>query len=100
MSADLTVEPGPEIAALLIHGQDQGFLTESDIDTLAERSELDEEEVEDLRERIAAADIEVRDDCGRADAPSTSLANVELTNYTVDAMAQFLSGVSSYSLLT
>ncbi len=91
---------GPDVAALLIQGQEQGFVTESDIDLLAERLELEEAQVEELRERIAAAGIEVSDDCGRVDAPSTALANAELTHYTVDAMAQFLSGVSRYGLLT
>ena len=100
MSPDTAVAPEPELAALLIEGQEQGFLTESDIDTLAQRLELDEDQVEDVRERIALGGIEVRDDCGRADAPPTSLANVDLTHYTVDAMAQFLSGVSRYRLLT
>jgi RNA polymerase primary sigma factor len=100
MSVDATVPPGPDVGALLMQGQEQGFVTESDIDALAERWELDETQLEDLRERIAAAGIEVSDDCGHADAPSTSLANVALTHYTVDAMTQFLSGVSRYRLLT
>ena len=91
---------GPDVDALLTKGQEQGVLTESDIDTLTERLELDEAQVEELRERIAAAGIEVSDDCGRADAPWTALANADLTHYTVDAMTQFLSGVRGYRLLT
>ena len=93
-------DPGPDVDALLTKGQEQGVLTESDIDTLTERLELDEAQVEELRERIAAAGIEVSDDCGRADAPWTALANADLTHYTVDAMTQFLSGLRGYRLLT
>ena len=100
MSAEATISPETDVAALLVQGQEQGFLTESEIDMLAERLELEEAQIEDLRERIAAAGIEVSDDCGRAGAPSTSLANTALTHYTVDAMSQFLSGVSRYRLLT
>ena len=93
-------DPGPDVDALLTKGQEQGVLTESDIDMLTERLELGEAQIEDLRERIAAAGIEVSDDCGLANAPLTALANADLTHYTVDAMTQFLSGVRGYRLLT
>jgi RNA polymerase primary sigma factor len=94
------LNPGPDVDALLTQGQEQGVLTESDIDVLAERLELDEAQVEDLRDRIAAAGIEVSDDCGRVDAPPIALGNSELTRYTVDAMTQFLSELRGYRLLS
>jgi len=99
MSLEYT-EHAPSIAAFLAQGQERGSLTESDIDSLAVRLELDDEEVEDLRDRIAEAGIAVTDDCGRQDVPATTYDNGELSHYTVDAMAQFLSGVSRYRLLT
>jgi len=89
-----------DIAALLSSGQARGQLSESDIDALASRLELDDEEVEDLRERIADAGIEVSDDLGKPDVPATAYHDDELSHYTVDAMALFLSGVRRYRLLT
>ena len=73
-------------------GQARGALSESDIDALAPRLELDDEEVEELRERIADAGIDVSDDLGKQDVPATSYDDDELSHYTVDAMALFLSG--------
>jgi RNA polymerase primary sigma factor len=99
VSLDQT-ENATEVAALLSRGQERGYLTESDIDSLATRFDFDEEEVEDLRDRIGEAGITVSDDCGRQDVPPTAYENGELSHYTVDAMAQFLSGVSRYKLLT
>ncbi|HET8978014.1 MAG TPA: sigma-70 family RNA polymerase sigma factor [Solirubrobacteraceae bacterium] len=89
-----------DIAGLLERGAEHGCIAESDIDSVAERAELDDEGVEDLRERLSSAGIEVTDDCGRHGIPSTTYSNGELTHYTVDAMTQFLSGVSRYRLLS
>jgi RNA polymerase primary sigma factor len=93
-------ENGNEVAALLTGGRERCYLTESDIDSLAMRLDFDEEEVEEVRDRIGEAGIPVSDDCGRQDVPSTSYDNGELSHYTVDAMTQFLSGVSRYKLLS
>jgi RNA polymerase primary sigma factor len=99
MSLEQT-ERAIDISSLLSRGRERGYLTESDIDSLAGRFELDDQEVEDLRDRIGEAGIAVTDDCGRPDVPATSYDNGELSHYTVDAMGQFLSGVSRYRLLT
>jgi RNA polymerase primary sigma factor len=93
-------EHATQITALLSRGQEGGSLTESEIDSFATRLELGDEEVEELRDRIGDAGIAVNDDCGRQDVPATAYGNGELSHYTVDAMAQFLSGVSRYGLLT
>jgi RNA polymerase primary sigma factor len=94
------IERATDISSLLSQGRERGYLTESDIDSLAGRFELDDQEVEDLRDRIGEAGIAVSDDCGHQDVPATSYDNGELSHYTVDAMGQFLSGVSRYRLLT
>ncbi|MGZ4198285.1 MAG: sigma factor [Solirubrobacteraceae bacterium] len=94
------VEHADQIAALLSRGHEQGALAESEIDTLAVSAGLDDEDVEELRERIAAAGIDSRDDTGKQDVPFASYHNGELTHYTVDAMTQFLAEVSRYPLLT
>ncbi len=93
-------EHATDVASMLSRGQERGVLSESEIDALGSRLDLGDEDVEELREQIAEAGIEVSDDCGREHVPSTSYQNGELTHYTVDAMAQFLSGVSRYRLLT
>ena len=99
MSPDQS-ENGNEVAALLTGDQERCYLTESDIDSLAMRLDFDEEEVEEVRDRIGETGIPVSDDCGREDVPSTSYDNGELSHYTVDAMTLFLSGVSRYKLLS
>ena len=99
MSLD-DAEHAGEVTALLSRGQEQGCLTESDVESLAVRAGLDAEDVENLREQIATAGIDVSDDSGKEDVPATYYHNGELTHYTVDAMTQFLAGVSRYPLLT
>ena len=91
---------GSELDGLLARGEQSGCVQESEIDALAARLGLGDMEVEELRERLAAADVEVRDDCGKAEVPATSYANGELVHYTVDAMAQFLAEARRYPLLT
>src|SRR5450759_2718757 len=59
------VEHADQIAALLVPAHKQGSLTESEIDTLAVSAGLDEEDIEELWERIAAGGIDVRDDTGK-----------------------------------
>jgi RNA polymerase primary sigma factor len=89
-----------ELDVLVARGAESGCVQESEIDALAARLELGEAELEELRDRLAAADIEVGDDCGKAGVPSTSYANGELVQYTVDAMSQFLAEARRYPLLT
>jgi RNA polymerase primary sigma factor len=88
-----------ELDSLVAHGEEVGCVQESEIDTLASRLELDDVEVEALRERLDAVGVEVRDDCGK-ETPATSYANGELVHYTVDAMSQFLAEARRYPLLT
>jgi RNA polymerase primary sigma factor len=89
-----------ELDALVARGEESGCVQESEVDALAARLELGDIEVEELRERLAAAEVEVRDDCGKAGVPSTSYANGDLTHYTVNAMSQFLAEARRYPLLT
>jgi DNA-directed RNA polymerase sigma subunit (sigma70/sigma32) len=93
-------ESAAEIAAPLSHGQDRDCSNESEIDALASRAELADEDLEELPERIAAAGIDVSDECGRERVPPNPHHNGELTHYAVDAMTQFLSGVSRCWLRT
>jgi RNA polymerase primary sigma factor len=92
--------PTVDASSLIALGQEHGRLTESDIDAVVGRLELDDDDVEELRDRIAGAGIEVSDDCGKSNVPTTSYSNTDLDGYTVDAMTQFLSGITRYRLLT
>ena len=87
------------------YGGDLAEVRPDDLAALAVRAAVDrsgvpEEQIEELHDRIGEAGIPVSDDCGRPRVPPTSYANGELSHYTVDAMAQFLSGASRYRLLS
>jgi RNA polymerase primary sigma factor len=88
-----------ELEALLDVGTQRGHVLESEIDVLVRAHELDDDEVESLRERLEAGGIAIRDDCGRQDVPPTSYANGDLAHYTIDAMSQFLHETARYPLL-
>jgi RNA polymerase primary sigma factor len=89
-----------ELSSLIARGEASGCVGEFEIEALAMHLELDDTDVEQLRERLAAAGVEVRDDCGRAQIPATSYANGDLAHYTVDAMSQFLAEARRYPLLS
>jgi RNA polymerase primary sigma factor len=95
----LEAHESEEIEALVDAGAQRGHVLESEIDSLVRAHELDDEEVESLRERLEAAGIGVRDDCGKQGVPPTSYANGEITHYTIDAMGQFLQEAARYPLL-
>jgi RNA polymerase primary sigma factor len=91
----------PEIEALLERGEENGCLNLSEVDDLAKRLELEDEELENLHERIDARGIELSDDCGKADAPSrTVFQPQELATSTTDALQLFLNEIRRYPLLT
>ena len=89
-----------EVASLLARGTEEGCLQESEIESLVLRLELDEADVEELRERLADAGVEVRDDCGKREVPATTYANGDLAHYSVDAMTQFLAEAGRHPVLT
>jgi RNA polymerase primary sigma factor len=88
-----------ELESLLAAGGERGFVHESEIDSLAQALALEDDDVEELRDRLASAGVAVHDDCGAVDVPATSYANGDLIHFTVDAMAQFLRDAARYPLL-
>jgi RNA polymerase primary sigma factor len=88
-----------ELDALVALAAARGHALESEIDELARRLALEDEEVESLRERIEEAGVPVRDDCGKQHVPPTTYANGDLAHYTTDAMSQFLQEAARYPLL-
>jgi RNA polymerase primary sigma factor len=84
----------------MARGVESGFIGEFEIEALAVHMGLDETEVEQVRDRLAATGIEVRDDCGKDHVPPTAYAGGDLVGYTVDAMTEFLAEARRYPLLT
>src|SRR5437016_1768797 len=91
----------PDIESLLERGEENGCLNLSEVDDLAKRLELDEEDLETLHERIDARALELSDDCGRSDGPArTEYQPEELAGTTTDALQLFLNEIRRYPLLT
>jgi DNA-directed RNA polymerase sigma subunit (sigma70/sigma32) len=92
--------PGEEdLTALLDRATLKGRVRESEIERVAEERGLPPEELEDLRDQLAACDVEVEDDVGRP-AAATSYANGSLAHYATDALDQFLAEAGRHRLLT
>jgi RNA polymerase primary sigma factor len=91
----------PEIEALLERGEENGCLSLSEVDDLAKRLDLEDDELENLHERIDARGIELSDDCGKTDVPArTVFQPEELATNTTDALQLFLNEIRRYPLLT
>jgi len=99
MNPDSETGHATEFSSLIARGEDSGCVAEFEIEVLAMHLELDDRDVEQLRERLTLAGVEVRDDCGKQDVPATSYDYGDLAHYTVDAMAQFLTEARRYPLL-
>jgi RNA polymerase primary sigma factor len=92
----------PDIEALLERGEEHGCLNLSEVDDLAKKLELEDEDLDTLHERIDARGIDLTDDCGRTDTPSnrTEFKPEELATSTTDALQLFLNEIRRYPLLT
>ncbi len=93
------MERDDAIARLLADGEEAGFIKTSQIEDLAERLGLDDEAVEELNEKIAAREIELRDDSGRK-TTGAHYENGELASATRDALGIFLGEIRRHPLLT
>ena len=90
----------PEIAELFERGEEQGCVTVSELDRLARRLELSDEETEALGDALAEHDIELRDDAARSHVAATTIENGDLAAATSDALALFLRDIRRHPLLT
>jgi RNA polymerase primary sigma factor len=91
----------PEIEALLERGEENGCLNLSEVDDLAKKLELEDDDLDTLHERIDARGIDLTDDCGRIDAArATEFKPEELATSTTDALQLFLNEIRRYPLLT
>jgi len=101
MAAEPTTLASPEIDALFERGEEQGCLNLSEVDDLARKLDLEDEELEEFHARIDARGIDLTDDCGRTDVSSrTEYLNDDIAGTTTDALQLFLNEIRRYPLLT
>jgi RNA polymerase primary sigma factor len=88
------------IATLLERGSEAGCVEISELNELADQLELGDEEITSLYEQLEERGIDIRDDCGREKAPSSTYVNGDLATHTTDALQLFLNEMARYPLLT
>jgi RNA polymerase primary sigma factor len=89
-----------ELAALIVAGERQGCLNQSELAEELERLELDDDEIGEVFHSIQERGLEVTDDCGRIGVPTTKASNGALAETTTDALDIFMREVRRYPLLT
>ena len=88
------------IATLLEHGSETGCVEISELNELADQLELGDDEITSLYEQLEERGVDIRDDCGREKAPSSTYVNGDLATHTTDALQLFLNEMARYPLLT
>lgn len=81
-------------------GEGRGCVNVSELDAAAQRLALDDDDLHRLQDHLVDRGIEVRDDCGRSDAPDTSYTNDDLAGRTTDALSLLLGEARRYPLLS
>jgi RNA polymerase primary sigma factor len=99
MELDLDDPPAP-LARLLESGEENGCVNLSELDALARRLEVDDDDLPGLHEAFESRGIDVSDDCGRSDVPATEYGNGGLAAATTDALGLFLNEIRRHPLLT
>jgi RNA polymerase primary sigma factor len=91
---------GDPISILVEHGEEHGCVHLTELHEIAQRLEMEDEEVETLLERLEAAGIDLTDDCSRAIEEEVTYTNTALAATTTDALQLFLNEAGRYPLLT
>jgi RNA polymerase primary sigma factor len=91
------IEP---LAALLERGEERGCVNLSELNELVSELEPDDAHLDAFYERAQTREIELRDDCGRAQPEDATYVNGDLTVATTDALQLFLNEAGRYPLLT
>jgi RNA polymerase primary sigma factor len=99
MELDLDDPPTP-LARLLDGAEESGCVNLSELDQIARRLDVAEEELHELHEAFEARGIDVTDDCGRSNVPQTDYGNGGLAVATTDALGLFLNEIRRHPLLT
>src|SRR5918912_3514032 len=85
---------------LLDRGEEVGCVNLSELSELVQELDLDDDQAQELHDRIDRGGLTVTDDCGKETGEPTRYANGELAATTTDALQLFLNEVSRHPLLT
>jgi RNA polymerase primary sigma factor len=88
------------IALLVEHGEEHGCVHMTELYEVVQKLELEEEDIENLLERLETHGIELTDDCARAIEEQVTYSNATLASTTTDALQLFLNEAGRYPLLT
>ena len=99
MQLDLEDPPAP-LARLLETAEETGCVNLSELDQVARRLGVPDDDLCVLHEAFEVRGIDVTDDCGRAAVSATSYDNGGLAAATTDALGLFLNEIRRHPLLT
>jgi RNA polymerase primary sigma factor len=88
------------IALLIEHGDEHGCVNMTELHEIVAKLELEDEEIENLLERLELRGIGVTDDCSRTIEEEVSYTNEQIASATTDSLQLFLNEAGRYSLLT
>jgi RNA polymerase primary sigma factor len=88
------------IAFLLEHGEEHGCIHMTELYELVAKLELEEEDIENLLERLESHGIELTDDCSRAIEETVVYTNTQVASATTDSLQLFLNEAGRFPLLT
>jgi RNA polymerase primary sigma factor len=88
------------LSMLVEHGEEHGCVNMTELYEVAQKLELEEEEIESLLERFETHGIELTDDCSRAFEQEVSYTNEQVATATTDSLQLFLNEAGRYALLT
>jgi RNA polymerase primary sigma factor len=88
------------IALLIEHGEEHGCVHLTELYEIVGRLELEEEEIENLLERLEQAGVDLTDDCSRVIEEEVTYTNPQVATATTDSLQLFLNEAGRYPLLT
>jgi RNA polymerase primary sigma factor len=94
------VELPAEVVDMLEHGEREGCVNLSELETVLDRVDVDDEIVALVHEELDRREIEITDDCSRQGATEPEYRNGALAAATSDSLQLFLNEIGKYPLLT
>ncbi|HEV2061119.1 MAG TPA: sigma-70 family RNA polymerase sigma factor [Solirubrobacteraceae bacterium] len=99
MEIDLD-DPPAALTRLLDTAEESGCVNLSELDQVARRLGVPDDELCQLHEEFEVRGIDVTDDCGRSNVPATEYSNGGLAVATTDALGLFLNEIRRHPLLS
>ncbi|MEA2387541.1 MAG: polymerase primary sigma factor [Thermoleophilaceae bacterium] len=99
-STPTQTNPDQRLERLLDRGEELGCVNLSELSEIVQELDLDDEQAQELHDRIEASGLALTDDCGKEKVEQTTYGNGELASTTTDALQLFLNEVSRHPLLT